>query len=416
MSLNLTCREMFKRKGTYWHLFPEQAQARKAIWNGIDGSGRRILDQVFPGFIKAMGGRRASGIVQRTSSQEMLIELTNGSNWQMAGSDNYNSLVGSNVVGVVLSEWSLANPEAWDYIRPILLENGGWAIFIFTPRGRNHGYETFQMALHNNTWLADLKTIEHTGRISQELIQEERDSGMTESKIQQEYYCDFEAETEEQFIPTDYVNQAIKRPNWADPADEVVIGVDVARFGDDKSVIYVRRGFDARSMPPRIFEKLDTMQLAGHVAEDIQRHKPDGVFIDEGAMGPGVIDRLRQLGFDVQGINFGSASTRRVEGAPKAADKRTEIWAALREALKSGLQIPDDQRLKFELLAPLYDFNSKNQIKLESKDDMKKRGIASPDIADALALTYAMPVVARSFQAHIEDQEDDDWNPVWGSN
>ena len=121
-ALNLTARDMFRRVGSYWHLFPEQAQARRAVWNGIDGQGRRIIDQVLPPQVRA-----------RTSGQEMLIETLNGSMWQMAGSDNYDSLVGSNPVGVVFSEWSLANPDAWEYIRPILVENDGWALFIYTP-------------------------------------------------------------------------------------------------------------------------------------------------------------------------------------------------------------------------------------------------------------------------------------------
>ena len=123
VALNLTARDMFRRVGSYWHLFPEQTQARRALWNGIDGQGRRIIDQVFPAALR-----------RRTNAQDMLIEMVNGSIWQMAGSDNYDRLVGSNPVGVVFSEWSLAHPEAWDYIRPILVENGGWALFIFTPR------------------------------------------------------------------------------------------------------------------------------------------------------------------------------------------------------------------------------------------------------------------------------------------
>ena len=98
--LNLSAKAMLERVGTYWHLFPYQTQARKAIWNGIDSKGRKILDQVFPQEIR-----------KRTSSQEMLIELVNGSTWQLAGSDNYDSLVGSNPVGVVFSEWSLCDPN-----------------------------------------------------------------------------------------------------------------------------------------------------------------------------------------------------------------------------------------------------------------------------------------------------------------
>ena len=140
-ALNLTARDMFRRVGTYWHLFPEQAQARRAIWNGIDRAGRRIIDQMLPPAVRA-----------RTSAQEMLIETVNGSIWQMAGSDNFDSLVGSNPVGVVFSEWALSHPDAWEYLRPILVENDGWALFIYTPRGRNHGHATYMRALQADTW------------------------------------------------------------------------------------------------------------------------------------------------------------------------------------------------------------------------------------------------------------------------
>ena len=119
--LNFTSKEMFKRVGNYWHLFPRQRQARKAIWNGIDGQGRKILSQVFP-----------KEIVKRMDSTEMMIEVANGSTWQLCGLDKYDSLVGSNPVGVVFSEWSLCDPNAWNYVRPMLAENGGWAIFIYT--------------------------------------------------------------------------------------------------------------------------------------------------------------------------------------------------------------------------------------------------------------------------------------------
>jgi hypothetical protein len=180
---------MLERVGTYWHLFPYQTQARKAIWNGIDSQGRKILDQVFPHEIR-----------KRTSSQEMLIELVNGSTWQLAGSDNYDSLVGSNPVGVVFSEWSLCDPNAWAYIRPILVENNGWASFIYTPRGKNHGWTLYNMARKNKDWYCENLTVNDTRRedglpvISNHMIEQEREEGMEEALIQQEFYGSFESQ------------------------------------------------------------------------------------------------------------------------------------------------------------------------------------------------------------------------------
>jgi len=179
--LNLTCAEMFKRKGVYWHMLPEATQARKAVWDGIDQQERRIIDQVFPDVIR-------SKIIEN----EMKIELRNGSLWQLVGSDNYNRLVGANPVGVVFSEYSLADPAAWDYIRPILAQNNGWAIFCYTPRGRNHGHTLFEMAKANPEWFAECLTVNDTMIITPEQIAEERRSGMTDDMVQQEYFCSWE--------------------------------------------------------------------------------------------------------------------------------------------------------------------------------------------------------------------------------
>jgi phage terminase large subunit len=172
-----------ERQGNYWHMLPEAAQARKAIWDAVNPhSGKRRIDEAFPMQIRAS-----------TNATEMKIQFVNGSIWQLVGSDNFNSLVGSPPVGLVFSEYALANPRAWDYLRPILAENGGWAAFPSTPRGKNHLHDLFQMAKTNPLWFAEQLTINHTGVISQEIIAEERRSGMTEDEIQQEYFVSFDA-------------------------------------------------------------------------------------------------------------------------------------------------------------------------------------------------------------------------------
>ena len=172
-----------QRRGNYWHMLPEAAQARKAIWDAVNPhTGMRRIDEAFPDAIR-------SG----TNSTEMKITLANGSIWQLVGSDNFNSLVGSPPVGLVFSEYALANPRAWDYLRPILAENGGWAGFPSTPRGKNHLHDLYQMAKTNDIWFAEQLTIDDTGVIGPEIIAEERKSGMTEDEIRQEYYVSFDA-------------------------------------------------------------------------------------------------------------------------------------------------------------------------------------------------------------------------------
>lgn len=162
-------------------MLPTLAQGRKVVWDGINADGTRMLD-AWP-----------SELVTHRRNDEMKLELANGSMWQVVGSDNYNSLVGSNPVGVVFSEYSLADPAAWDFIRPILAENGGWALFIFTPRGRNHGWELYNMAQHTQGWEASLLTVDDTQSISAEIVDAERQAGMSEEMIRQEFYCSFEA-------------------------------------------------------------------------------------------------------------------------------------------------------------------------------------------------------------------------------
>lgn len=179
-----------ERVANYWHLLPEATQARKAIWSAINPhSGRRRIDEAFPLALR-----------KTTREQEMFIEFKNGSSWQVVGSDNFNSLVGSTPAGVVYSEWSLANPAARAYLRPIITENNGWELLIYTPRGRNHGLSTLRVAQQHPKSFAQVLTAAQTGTISAEVLADERahylaeygdDQG--EAFFNQEYNCDFNA-------------------------------------------------------------------------------------------------------------------------------------------------------------------------------------------------------------------------------
>lgn len=172
-----------QKAATYWHMLPQANQARKAIWEAINPhTGLRRIDEAFPHEIRTT-----------TREQEMMIKFVNGSTWQVVGADNFNALVGSPPFGIVFSEWSLCDPASWDYLRPILAENGGWALFIYTSRGKNHGYSLYKMAQRNPSWFHQLLTVDDTKAIKAEVIEEERRSGMSEDMIQQEYYCSFEA-------------------------------------------------------------------------------------------------------------------------------------------------------------------------------------------------------------------------------
>lgn len=190
IALHNTACAAFERVGSYWHLLPEAAHARKAIWSAVNPhTGRRRIDEAFPPEIR-----------KTTREQEMFIEFVNGSTWQVGGSDRYNTLVGSSPAGVVFSEWALANPAAWAYVRPILLENGGWAMFITTPRGHNHAERMLKAAQSMPGAFTDVSIATHTGVFTPEALEQERQSLIAEygpdfgqSIFDQEYMCSFDA-------------------------------------------------------------------------------------------------------------------------------------------------------------------------------------------------------------------------------
>ena len=178
--INLMAREAHKAIGTYFYFFPTFAQARKVLWDGMDKTGFKFIDH-FP-----------KELVKNKNESEMRIELKFGSAIQFVGTDNFDAIRGTNPIGTVWSEFAFQNPAAWDVVRPILKENGGWALFNTTPNGKNHAKRLWDMATANPSWFTQKLTIADTGVLTAADIDEERRSGMTEEMIQQEYYCSFD--------------------------------------------------------------------------------------------------------------------------------------------------------------------------------------------------------------------------------
>jgi phage terminase large subunit len=190
LCLHWSATAAMERVGPYWHMLPMANQARKAIWDAVNPrTGRRRIDDAFPAEIR-----------DSTRENDMFIRFKNGSTWQVVGSDNFNALVGSPPVGIVFSEYALADPSAWALLRPILAENGGWAIFISTTRGRNHFHKLVEYAKKAADWYGETLTIEDTKAIPMSAIETERreltaERGEQEAEaiIAQEYYCDADA-------------------------------------------------------------------------------------------------------------------------------------------------------------------------------------------------------------------------------
>lgn len=180
-AFNICIRECLRKVCVIYYIFPTYSQGKKVIWDSITNSGDRILDYI------------PDELVFSKNSQEMKIRFTNGSLLQIVGSDNYDSLMGTNPQGVVFSEYALQDPRAYQFIRPILTANDGWALFISTPRGKNHLWDLYQIAINSpETWFCTKLTLDDTKHIPQREIDKERAEGiMSEDLIQQEYHTSF---------------------------------------------------------------------------------------------------------------------------------------------------------------------------------------------------------------------------------
>ncbi len=257
---------------------------------------------------------------------------------------------------------------------------------------RNSGrfFECFHGQRHRwGTTRVDSRTCQLTNKTL--LDQWVEDYGLESDFVKVRVLGEFPNASSLQFVPRDVVEGAAKRDTPPARGEVVVVGVDPARFGGDASVIFTRAGRDARTMPPIRMNKVDTMTLASKVAEHVNFLRRAGhqviVNIDGGGVGGGVVDRLRSLGYSVNEVQFGS----RALDPRKYANRRAEIWGHMREWLAVGA-VPDDRELIDDLTAVEYGYNAADAILLESKESMKSRGLSSPDSADALAVTFAVPV------------------------
>ncbi len=357
----------------FFYVAPYLKQAKAIAW-------ARLKQRIEP--------LRIAGLVEVNESDLSVRVVPNGALIRVYGGDNPDAMRGVRLDGVVIDEVAQIKPEVWDDIlQPALSDRMGWALFIGTPSGVNLFSSLFFKALADDSgaWWGSRYTVHDTNALDAREVARLR-ADMNETSFAREYLCDFTAAGDDQLIGLQEVEEASRRQlSERDYAfAPVLLGIDPARFGDDRSVIVRRQGL--RMFPPMVFRGIDNMTLADHVAHEIEAHRPEAVFCDAGN-GSGVIDRLRQLRHRITEVHFGGQARDQ-----KYLNKRAEMWFAIRDWLRSGGAIPNDQSLKMDLSAPTYEFNAAGKIKLESKDDIKKRGMPSPDVADALAVTFATPV------------------------
>ena len=295
---------------------------------------------------------------------------------------------------MIFDEASAIDDVIWETAEGALTTPGAiWAVFVNPTRnsGRFHG--CFHRFRHR--WLTrqvDSRSARMTNKA--QLNQWIADYGEDSDFVRVRVRGVFPRAGSNQLIPSDLVAEAQGKSLREEMyrSAPLVFGLDVARFGDDQSVLTKRQGLYAQEQ--RKWRGLDLMTLAGIVAQHIDKDQPDAVFVDMGGLGAGVVDRLHQLGYDqVIGVDFGGVPTNSAEHV----NKRTEMWCGVLDWLKNGGALPPDQELADDLTGPEYGFTGdKGQIVLEKKSDMKKRGLASPDCGDSLALTFAHPVARRT--------------------
>lgn len=309
----------------------------------------------------------------------------------------------------LFDEASAIPDSIWDVSEGAMTTLGAkWCVYGNPTRNTGRFAECFRKFKHRwHTMQVDSRTAKMAdkGQIDNWIADYGEDSDFVRVRVRGL----FPRAAHNQFIDSDSVDACNKYKAEGYQQSAVILGVDIARFGDDQNVVCVRQG---RKVFPLIkWRGIDTMQTASRIVEIYNEHCPDALFVDGVGVGGGVVDRLKQLlpTHKVFEINAGSAPS----DPAKYFNRRAEMWGRMRDALKSGVELPADLELPDELCAVEYGFTPKNQIQLEKKDDMKTRGLSSPDCADALSMTYAQDVIKERPKPTEERQnyfyEPDQW-------
>lgn len=326
--LNAVISKMIDRVGTYYYFFPTFNQGRKILWDGIDKDGMRFLDHFPKELIKG-----------KPNETEMRIELVNGSIFQVVGCDKIDSIVGTNPIGVVFSEYSLMKAQVWEFIRPILAENGGFAIFVYTPRGMNEGWKILQIAKENpEEWWNEVLTVEDTKAISETVLAQERKE-MPSDLFEQEYYVKF----------IDGASSVFKRieQNIYTEKQELKygkryqIGVDLAKY-QDFTVISVIDLHTFHLVKQIKFNKIDWQEQKELIIREIKYWNKARTYIDSTGVGDPIVEDLKRL-VPIEAFHFNETS-------------RTQLLNNLQVMLEQDkLKIPDDQELIDELKSMQYE-------------------------------------------------------------
>ena len=338
---------------------------------------------------RIMPAKWLTEIVEREMKKGTRYWSVEGRLWSEENPDAYAGLHNEDGVMLIFDEASGIPDSIWSVSDGFFTENTPHRFHLaFSNPRRNTGY--FYETFHSkrafwSTRVIDARDVEGTDKNLYQRIIDEYGPDSYQASV--EVYGNFPSEGDDQFIGSNLVDDAMKRPPAKDTSAPIVIGVDPARFGADATVIAIRQGRDILEL--RRHRGADTMEVAGHVIDAIEQFQPALVCIDEGGLGAGVVDRLKEQRYKIRGVNFGN----KAKNQTMWGNKRAEMWGAMRDWLRTG-HIPTDRFLKTDLISPKTKPDSRGTLFLESKKDMKSRGLASPDAADAIAVTFAFPVAS----------------------
>jgi hypothetical protein len=339
---------------------------------------------------RLMPAKWLTELVERDLKKGTRYWSVEGRLWSSENPDAYAGVHNYDGVMVIFDEASGIDDAIWAVTSGFFTENTPnrfWLAFSNPRRNSGYFYECFHAKREFwGTQVVDARTVEGTDKaVYQQIIDE---YGPDSSQAHVEVYGEFPNASDDQFISAQTVDDAMKRPRYKDQSAPIVLGVDPARFGADATVIAVRQGRDIIDI--KRYRGDDTMTVVGHIIEAIEEYSPAMVVIDEGGVGGGVVDRLKEQRYKIRGVNFGNKS----KNPLMYGNKRAEMWGEMRQWLKSA-SIPSDRMLKSDLISPMMKPDSKGTIFLESKKDMRARGLASPDAADAICVTFAFPMAHR---------------------
>ena len=331
-------------------------------------------------------------LVERDLKKGTRYWSAEGKLWSEENPDSYAGVHNHDGMMLIFDEASGIPDAIWSVGAGFFTENildRYW--FAFSNPRRNTGYFFECFNSKRNFWKTrniDARTVEGTDKQVYEQIIAEYGEDSSQARI--EVYGEFPSAGEDQFISPQLVDEAQARPKYQDTSAPIIVGVDPARSGADSTVILARQGRDIISI--KRYQGEDTMTIVGRVIEAIEEFRPALTVIDEGGLGYGILDRLTEQRYKVRGVNFGWKSSKPIMWG----NRRAEMWGAMREWLRTA-SIPTDRQLKSDLIGPTKKPDSKGTIFLEGKKEMKARGLASPDAADALAVTFAFPVAHKEY-------------------